>query len=88
MPVTDNSEACVSFWRITDGRKVWYDWMVETFAFVPNSGPVSPSPARSDAMTTAADRMSALTLSDPAGKKRILTGVSEICSSRKNGCLM
>ncbi|KAF3936344.1 hypothetical protein ABW19_dt0210169 [Dactylella cylindrospora] len=81
MPVPDRSEAQVSFWRITDGRKVWYDWMVETFAFVPESK-VPPS----NSSTTSADRMEAA----QAGviQKRVPIAASEICSSKKNGCLM
>jgi len=30
--VPDGSELEVSMWRQTDGRKVWYEWMVESFA--------------------------------------------------------
>ena len=53
----DDSEVEVSIWRQTDDRKVWYEWLVETFVMV---GP----------------------------KKRLRLGVSEMGSSRKQGCLM
>ncbi|KAF3914031.1 hypothetical protein AA313_de0200099 [Arthrobotrys entomopaga] len=87
MPVPDNSEVQVSFWRTTDGRKVWYDWMVETFGFVYE--PNDPTPA-----STAAMRSSLAFTNDQIGiqngydRKRFSIAASEICSSRKNGCLM
>ncbi|KAF3925796.1 hypothetical protein ABW20_dc0101935 [Dactylellina cionopaga] len=84
MPVPDDSEAHVSFWRNTDGRKVWYDWMVETFAFVPD--PLGPS-AASTQISTQATNDSTAAIGNYI-KKRILIAASEICSSRKNGCLM
>ncbi|KAI9809930.1 MAG: hypothetical protein M1825_000363 [Sarcosagium campestre] len=54
----DDTELLVSIWRQTDGRKVWYEWMVEAFAHL---GP---------------------------GRKITRLGASELCSSRKNGCMM
>lgn len=30
----DDAELVVSMWRQTDDRKVWYEWMVEAFAYV------------------------------------------------------
>jgi protein arginine N-methyltransferase 5 len=32
----DESELVVSMWRMTDDRKVWYEWLVETFAVIDN----------------------------------------------------
>lgn len=32
LSVADEAELEVSMWRQTDGRKVWYEWMVESFA--------------------------------------------------------
>ena len=32
--VPDNSEIEVSIWRLTDDRKVWYNWMVEAFVIL------------------------------------------------------
>ncbi|KAK6362245.1 methyltransferase protein [Orbilia blumenaviensis] len=80
MPVPDDSEAQVSFWRHTDGRKVWYDWMVETFSFVLTSldGGITSSP-----LTVPSQK------SDGGySRKRVPIAVSDICSSKKNGCLM
>ncbi len=34
MYIPANSLLCVSIWRQTDGRKVWYEWMVESFAVI------------------------------------------------------
>lgn len=30
--VPDNGEISVSMWRMTDGRKVWYEWLVDVWA--------------------------------------------------------
>ena len=32
----DESELVVNMWRMTDDRKVWYEWLVETFAVIDN----------------------------------------------------
>jgi type II protein arginine methyltransferase len=58
VPITfpDNSELQVSIWRQTDDRKVWYEWIVESFVVV-------------------------------AGK-RLRLGVTDLHSSKKEGCLM
>lgn len=52
----DNSELKLSIWRNTDDRKVWYEWLVESYVIVEG--------------------------------KRMRLGVSELHSSKKNGCLM
>ena len=31
--VPDNAALTVSLWRQTDGRKVWYEWMVESWGW-------------------------------------------------------
>jgi len=54
--VPDGGELQVSMWRQTDDRKVWYEWLVESFVSV--------------------------------GGKRVRLGVSDLHSSKKNGCLM
>ena len=36
--VTDGGEVDVSMWRMTDDRKVWYEWQVEVFAHVGSAG--------------------------------------------------
>jgi protein arginine N-methyltransferase 5 len=46
----------VSMWRQTDDRKVWYEWLVESFVTI--SG------------------------------RRVRLGISDLHSSKKNGCLM
>ncbi|KAL9096857.1 MAG: hypothetical protein Q9165_000821 [Trypethelium subeluteriae] len=32
--IPDDSELDVSIWRLTDDRRVWYDWMVEAYAVI------------------------------------------------------
>ncbi|KAF2680016.1 protein arginine N-methyltransferase HSL7 [Lentithecium fluviatile CBS 122367] len=56
MHLPSNSEVEVSMWRQTDDRKVWYEWLVESFITV--------------------------------GGLRIRLNVSELHSSKSNGCLM
>lgn len=34
MTFPDNSELQISMWRQTDDRKVWYEWMVESFVHI------------------------------------------------------
>ena len=34
MYIPDESELCASMWRRTDGRKVWYEWLVESFGYL------------------------------------------------------
>ncbi|KAF2463401.1 protein arginine N-methyltransferase HSL7 [Lindgomyces ingoldianus] len=54
--VPANSELEVSMWRQTDDRKVWYEWLIESF----------------------------ITIND----RRVRLGISDLHSSRSNGCLM
>ncbi|KAL5114694.1 hypothetical protein ACEQ8H_007428 [Pleosporales sp. CAS-2024a] len=56
MQLPANSEVEVSFWRQTDDRKVWYEWLVESFINI--------------------------------GGQRIRLGISELHSSKSNGCMM
>lgn len=80
-------------WRQTDDRKVWYEWVVEVFKIeevrIPMAGPNAPR--------SFADNMSQPDY--PVGKdgeqmrtgmreKRVKVGMSDLHSSRANGCLM
>ncbi|OAL50362.1 arginine N-methyltransferas-like protein [Pyrenochaeta sp. DS3sAY3a] len=56
MTLPANSEVEVSFWRQTDDRKVWYEWLVESYITV--------------------------------NGQRIRLGVSDLHSSKSNGCMM
>ena len=38
MYVPDNGELVVSMWRQSDDRKIWYEWIVESFGVEPGSG--------------------------------------------------
>jgi protein arginine N-methyltransferase 5 len=51
-----NSEVEVSFWRQTDDRKVWYEWLVESFMMI--------------------------------NGQRVRLSISELHSSKSNGCMM
>ncbi|OAP57317.1 hypothetical protein AYL99_08055 [Fonsecaea erecta] len=33
----DNSEVSLTMWRKTDDRKVWYEWLVDVYIFLPSS---------------------------------------------------
>lgn len=68
MYLLDDSEIDISFWRLTDGRKVWYEWAVETYAVVKHLDPASNASSSSRRNSTTATR-------------RIRTGASEIHNS-------
>lgn len=68
----DDSEVDISFWRLTDGRKVWYEWAVETYAIVKTS---SNDPNTTHNSNTSRRSSSTSTV------KRIRTGSSEIHNS-------
>jgi protein arginine N-methyltransferase 5 len=36
--VPDHGELVVNMWRQSDDRKIWYEWMVESFAIEPDKG--------------------------------------------------
>jgi protein arginine N-methyltransferase 5 len=56
MQLPAKSEVEVSFWRQTDDRKVWYEWLVESFMVI--SG------------------------------QRVRLSISDLHSSKSNGCMM
>jgi protein arginine N-methyltransferase 5 len=56
MQLPAKSEVEVSFWRQTDDRKVWYEWLVESFITI--------------------------------GDQRVRLSVSDLHSSKSNGCMM
>jgi protein arginine N-methyltransferase 5 len=56
MQLPANSEVEVSFWRQTDDRKVWYEWLIESFMTI--------------------------------GEQRVRLNVSDLHSSKSNGCMM
>lgn len=76
----------VAFWRLTDGRKVWYEWMVETFSTITETPEKieSDRPIKEDSKSSATDNLEKIV----QGRRNERLGVSDLCSSRKNGCLM
>ena len=71
----DNSELQLTMWRKTDDRKVWYEWLVDVYAFLPT--PLIAVPTLSRAPTEKAGQEDA-----GKGKARdappITTGQSEV----------
>lgn len=89
-------------YRQTDDRKVWYEWMVEVFAFERISSS-SSAPAPSTGYTSPV--MSGARITSPGpdnngkgkgkvsqkegnGWRRVRVGMSEMHSSIKEACLM
>ncbi len=44
--VPDNSELRLTMWRKTDDRKVWYEWLVDVYAFLSASPTTAPALSR------------------------------------------
>ncbi|KAI4255169.1 MAG: hypothetical protein L6R42_006874 [Xanthoria sp. 1 TBL-2021] len=87
----DNSSLTVTMRRCTDGRKVWYEWVVESF--------LEPSPAAASSSFSLQQSGDGLnrdgtlnreSVGSVMGKKkrRVRLGVSEVGSSRESGCVM
>jgi type II protein arginine methyltransferase len=86
-------------YRLTDDRKVWYEWMVEVFKLERNSISASTgysTPVMSDARTTSPDaenghgraKQSQRKMFGRSGIRRVRVGISEVHSTIKDGCLM
>ncbi|ETN45074.1 uncharacterized protein HMPREF1541_09950 [Cyphellophora europaea CBS 101466] len=71
----DDSECVVTLWRREDGRKVWYEWMVEAFVYVDEGGRTRGKRGKANA-------------SGKGRGRRIKVGGSEVHSSFEEGCLM
>lgn len=68
----DESEIEISVWRKTDNRRVWYEWLVETFVTIPGSSTLdrreSSSSRTSTAATNSRVRLSCSKLHNANGK--------------------
>ncbi|KAL8780641.1 MAG: hypothetical protein Q9213_006377 [Squamulea squamosa] len=71
----DHSYLTVTLRRCTDGRKVWYEWMVESF--------LEPTPMVDNNRNSNDSRLSKVEM-----KRKIRLGVSELGSSKGSGCVM
>ncbi|KAI5283641.1 methyltransferase protein [Ascosphaera aggregata] len=98
LAVPSNSEIVVTMYRQTDGRKVWYEWIVEVFAFVETAAAAAAvsAPAIQSKQLASEPRSFAKVAalspgSGSAGTKlveRTRVAMSELHSSIKDGCLM
>lgn len=73
-------------WRRTDDRRVWYEWLVDVYVYLPPSGgstmPPLPQPqphGRNPVAASASSRASA---------RKVRVGGSTLHSSEKDACLM
>ncbi len=77
----DNSLLTATLRRCTDGRKVWYEWTVETYL----DGYTAAS-CDDDRNRESGDR--SVVKGEMKNKKRVRLGVSEVGSSRGSACVM
>ncbi|KAL8857435.1 MAG: hypothetical protein Q9178_005929 [Gyalolechia marmorata] len=77
----DNSLLTATFRRCTDGRKVWYEWMVETYLDGYDAASCDDNRNRESG-----DR--SVVKGEMKNKKRVRLGVSEVGSSRGSACVM
>ena len=77
----DNSLLTATLRRCTDGRKVWYEWMVETY--LDGYAAASCDDGRK---RESGDR--SVVKGEMKNKKRVRLGVSEVGSSRGSACVM
>lgn len=84
-------------YRQTDGRKVWYEWMVEVFALERYTGASSRefvAPVMSGARAVSPGGNGAQNAKPPQLKgghdriRRVRVGMTDLHSSIKEGCLM
>jgi type II protein arginine methyltransferase len=75
--VPDNGEVEVGMWRCTDGRRVWYEWVVEVWRWEGWGSTGSNEGEKEKEREHLRDR-----------KRRVRVGMSEVHSSAKGACLM
>ncbi|KAJ9633701.1 hypothetical protein H2204_006698 [Knufia peltigerae] len=79
LTVPDKSELTVTMHRRTDDRKVWYEWLIDVYVYLPD-------PNRATLATAAAAPGSRRPNTSRGQKVRV--GGSELHSSEKEACLM
>lgn len=85
--IPDNGEIVVTMYRQTDDRKVWYEWIVEVFAFVPsneNTGAWGGITTMSNDNNPGQQQQQ----QRKGNSRRVRVGMSDLHSSIKDGCLM
>ncbi|KAI5298868.1 methyltransferase protein [Ascosphaera atra] len=90
LTVPPNSEVAVTMFRQTDGRKVWYEWVVEVFAYVEDKlGTIQQQqPKPSPQGTKSFANVVSTAPQSNAATRRIRVAMSGLHSSIKEGCLM
>ncbi|KAL8873094.1 MAG: hypothetical protein Q9174_001382 [Haloplaca sp. 1 TL-2023] len=93
-----SSTMTVTIRRVTDSRKVWYEWMVETFLLQPAADRSSTIPSTSNSDFRGGEKREEKRegVRDSKGtgmgkavrEKKIRLGVSEVGTSKENGCMM
>lgn len=78
----DNSSLTITMRRCTDARKVWYEWIVESFL------EPSPSPGVENRDSTTVGGGTVEQQHKGKKEKKVRLGVSEVGSSRECGCVM
>ncbi|EEH40347.2 arginine N-methyltransferase skb1 [Paracoccidioides lutzii Pb01] len=96
--VPPNSEIIVTMYRQTDNRKVWYEWIVEVFAWDTSLATTAADitnvalspPSKSSSLLEAKDNENRRdSVAAPVSPmKRVRVAMSELHSSIKDGCLM
>ena len=73
----DQSELTIHLWRQTDDRKVWYEWLVDAYVVIPETGNLDLEQHRTDEASQ-----------QQISGRRVRIGGSELHSSIKEACLM
>lgn len=74
LSIPDEAELAVTMWRRTDDRRVWYEWLVDVYVYLPSgSMPHGRTPASSTSRASA---------------RKVRVGGSTLHSSEKDACLM
>ncbi|KAL8949137.1 MAG: hypothetical protein Q9222_004735 [Ikaeria aurantiellina] len=91
MSLPTASELAVTMRRVTDNRKVWYEWLVESF-LLPNDNDGDTSAAGGATFSKdSAGTQGTMSTGKREGKgngRKIRLGVSEVGSSKEGGCVM
>lgn len=91
LTIPDGADIEASMWRQTDDRKVWYEWVVEVFKIEEVRIPVIPFLRKSCTNILQPDYpigQDGEQIRTGMRQRKVKVGMSELHSSRANGCLM
>ena len=74
--VPDNSELEVHLWRLTDDKRVWYEWSAEVFLCL-EQGNVPPTPAAADDSASLRESATASVIADTTPSQQPFTNAPE-----------